>query len=574
MMISSSNAQFTAGQTLTAGQLNSQFALYLPTSGGTLTGPLVVPALSSANATISGGTIAGLSAPIPFASGGTNASTATGATSALQYVQGAAGSVSRSLTSKFQDGLNVKDFGAKCDGSTDDSAAFQAAVNATGSTGTVSADGACVVNTAPTLGTKNIFWNFGPDIAITGTQTTFPRMFSNQGVPAVGPWIQSRSAVVAPTGDAYSAFSVETLPPSTLAGGVISIYAGTNLTGNGTGSIATAQNLVATAQNGSSGNIWGQEIDVGMFAPTGTGTQFGLSLNGLGTGNPTFGVKLDRADTSKWQFGLDVRNAVVGLNIENTTGMNNAIVAGSIPTMYAGTTAMIGQMANSGSALILQRYTNTSPAGYLLSAINANNTAQLFSVDVSGNVNTSATYTSTSSANAFVAGTLSSVFSGNTLDVGQTANGGGVLLMQRYTNTSPTGYFISAINATNTGQLFSVDVSGNVNAAGSVSHSQQEIDKSYTYNTPATGTTITMTTGTETAVLNPAGTLAALTLTLPACTSAYDASIARYSSTQTITALTLSATSGSVSNAPTTLAAGAGHGMICRGANTTWYPLY
>jgi hypothetical protein len=36
---------------------------------------------------ITGGTITGLSAPIPFASGGTNASTATGATNQLQYWQ-------------------------------------------------------------------------------------------------------------------------------------------------------------------------------------------------------------------------------------------------------------------------------------------------------------------------------------------------------------------------------------------------------------------------------------------------------------------------------------------------------
>ncbi|MFM0152461.1 glycosyl hydrolase family 28-related protein [Paraburkholderia sediminicola] len=421
----------------------------------------------------------------------------------LKYVQGGVGSVVRSITSKFQDGLNVRDFGAQCDGSTDDSAAFQAAVNATGSTGMIAADGPCVVNTAPVLGKKNIYWNFGPNIAIKGRQTAFPRMFTNHGIPAVGPWIQSQSPVVSPAGDAYSAFSVETLPPTTLAGGVISIFAGTNLTGNGKDAIATAQNLVATAQNGSSGNIWGQEIDVGMFAPTGTGTQFGLSLNGLGTGNPTFGVKIDRSDKSKWQFGLDIRNAQVGVNIENTSGMNNALVAGTIPTIFAGTTAMIGQMANGGSALILQRYTNTAPGGYLIKAINANNTEQLFSVDIGG-------------------------------------------------------------------QTFAKSLA----ASGTVSHGAQEIDKSYSYNTPSSGQVVTMAADSETAIIDPASTLAALTVTLPACTPAHDGSIARYSSTRTISALTVNSASGTVSNMPTTLAAGAGHASLCRGANTTWYPLY
>lgn len=43
-------AQFVPGQVLTAQQLNTQFALYLPLTGGTLSGPLVVPSI-----TITGG---------------------------------------------------------------------------------------------------------------------------------------------------------------------------------------------------------------------------------------------------------------------------------------------------------------------------------------------------------------------------------------------------------------------------------------------------------------------------------------------------------------------------------------
>lgn len=54
-------AQFTAGTLLTAAQLNYQFSLYVPIAGGTLTGPLTVPTLSTANATVTGGAISGLS---------------------------------------------------------------------------------------------------------------------------------------------------------------------------------------------------------------------------------------------------------------------------------------------------------------------------------------------------------------------------------------------------------------------------------------------------------------------------------------------------------------------------------
>lgn len=119
-------AQFTPGQVLTAAQLNSQFALYVPIAGGTLTGPLTVPTLASSNATITGGTITGLSAGIGFA----NTSAATATTGNLQYLQGATGSVARSLTAKFQDYVVAQDFGVKCDNSTNNTTALSNALAA------------------------------------------------------------------------------------------------------------------------------------------------------------------------------------------------------------------------------------------------------------------------------------------------------------------------------------------------------------------------------------------------------------------------------------------------------------
>jgi hypothetical protein len=107
----------------------------------------------------------------------------------------------------------------------------------------------------------------------------------------------------------------------------------------------------------------------------------------------------------------------------------------------------------------------------------------------------------------------------------------------------------------------------------SLQHSLQETDKSYTYNTPTTGTTVTIATGTGRAIIAPAGTLAALTVTLPACTTGYDGSLVKFDLTTAITALTVNATSGTVSNAPTAGTAGQTNSYICRGANTTWYPL-
>ena len=80
------HAQFTPGQVLTAAQLNSQFSLYVPIAGGTLTGPLTVPSLSVTGS------------PIPLASGGTGAATASAALAALGGLPIGGGTLTGPLT--------------------------------------------------------------------------------------------------------------------------------------------------------------------------------------------------------------------------------------------------------------------------------------------------------------------------------------------------------------------------------------------------------------------------------------------------------------------------------------------
>ena len=73
---------FLPGQVLTAAELNAAFALQLPLTGGTLSGPLTVPTLTVTTAL-------NLSVPLPVGSGGTNSATASG--TALDNVAGFAG---------------------------------------------------------------------------------------------------------------------------------------------------------------------------------------------------------------------------------------------------------------------------------------------------------------------------------------------------------------------------------------------------------------------------------------------------------------------------------------------------
>ena len=94
--------------------------------------------------------------------------------------------------------------------------------------------------------------------------------------------------------------------------------------------------------------------------------------------------------------------------------------------------------------------------------------------------------------------------------------------------------------------------------------------QSYDYQAPTTGFSYTFAAGTQVLVINPAGTLATGTITMPA--SPADGMTIRFSSSQIITALTVSANTGqSIVSAVTTLAAGGGAAYIYRLADTTWY---
>lgn len=88
--------------------------------------------------------------------------------------------------------------------------------------------------------------------------------------------------------------------------------------------------------------------------------------------------------------------------------------------------------------------------------------------------------------------------------------------------------------------------------------------------TPTTAQSIVIGNSTNIYIVNPAGTLAALTITMPAAPS--DKQILKISTSQIITSLTLSANSGqTILNVPTTFILGGFAGFIYIAANTKWY---
>lgn len=99
-------------------------------------------------------------------------------------------------------------------------------------------------------------------------------------------------------------------------------------------------------------------------------------------------------------------------------------------------------------------------------------------------------------------------------------------------------------------------------------------DQSYSLQTPTTGSTITIAGGVKTLVINPASLLAALTIVMPA-SPINGQEIVVAAENFGVTSLTVSGNTGqTISNAPTTLAAGQGFKFQYNLANTNWMPIY
>ena len=94
--------------------------------------------------------------------------------------------------------------------------------------------------------------------------------------------------------------------------------------------------------------------------------------------------------------------------------------------------------------------------------------------------------------------------------------------------------------------------------------------QSYDYQVLTTGFTYTFAAGTQVLVINPAGTLATGTITMPA--SPADGMTITFSSSQQITALTMAGNGASLVGAATFLPAKTGVTYVYRATGTTWYP--
>lgn len=137
---------------------------------------------------------------------------------------------------------------------------------------------------------------------------------------------------------------------------------------------------------------------------------------------------------------------------------------------------------------------------------------------------------------------------------------------------------LAAFDAHAQTQSFGPGLAGSANSIvvgnGGISLPGLQYQTAVVVSSPTTGGTVTYAAAQQWAQLTPAGTLATLTITLPACAASNNGDVRGYSTTQIVTALTIGASAGSVAGAATTLAVGAGHAYRCNGGNTTWYQIF
>lgn len=378
-------AQFIPGQVLTAAQLNAQFALYMPIAGGTLTGPLTVPTLITANAQISGGSISGISPPIPIASGGTSANTALGVTAAIQYQGSGSGAATRSVASKLSDVVSVLDYqGVSCNGSNDDTTGIQNAITQnpgkfirfpyTGNT--------CIINSTLSQATPPVSFMVDSGVTFGGSVAALPAAYTNSQQVNVGSYFVQTPGYANTNG--ASPLQVESLPSSSFTGNAVALYAATRAPlGNPafTG-LLWAGNFLTTL-SASTGTYNGQVLELDLNNHYKNSAGYGILITGLGEFNSTAAINIDRSNnTSDWQTGVWIKHfGTYGIHIDGST---------STAPQYG---LSIGGM-DSGH-IRLTPLDSLNPTATMFAIQNSTGTTNMLTMAANGNINgAGATFTS------------------------------------------------------------------------------------------------------------------------------------------------------------------------------------
>lgn len=284
--------------------------------------------------------------------------------------------------------ISVFDFGAKGDGVTDDSPAFQEALNSLPANGgTIQVpDASYYLSTNVNYGNKSVYWMFGAAASFSGAgigEGKFPYMVTNPAQLAVGPYIRSYSSERSTNSNGgIAALNAEMIQPADYVGQSVAAYFGAVGSNPTAGANVWALNTLVRAEAGAKGTYQCIEIDVDNFSTD--ALVKGISISGAGTVGPRVAVEIVRANNTPWAYGIDALNCVTGMRIRASTQTKIGVLVGA-PATQLNAVLSAKMLANGDDGVLLERTTDTSPTGNYLRGVNAANSQNVFTLGITGN---------------------------------------------------------------------------------------------------------------------------------------------------------------------------------------------
>jgi hypothetical protein len=249
--------------------------------------------------------------------------------------------------------------------------------------------GAYTITTAPSLGTRSIFWNINPGATFSGAAiATWPRTQTNAGNVPVGPYTLCQSGYQSPVNGGLTCNTSEFIQPSGYADYSAAYYGGADSASTSSLAGIEGANFLVNVRSRYTGGANALELDVNHFGNN-PGTGIGLLLQGVGTFDPFAAIDVNRV-ANEWGIGLLLNHVVTGIDMDTPDDLKTGIQMGN-PTSGLTGDMVAKQLVNGGYGIFLQRKTDTAATGYFIYTGNAAASAGLFSVDVTGNIVTQST---------------------------------------------------------------------------------------------------------------------------------------------------------------------------------------
>lgn len=322
-----------------------------------------------------------------------------------------------------------------------------------------------------------------------------------------------------------------------------------SLSGSG-GSIWTAYGSGSAYLNNNPGSSDNNSLNIGNI-PVDTANTSCFVMGTAASSNASFPVR------SQYSFALINNVQFINFNLPFTGGIESSFIIGANHILNANNTSF--------SSVFLMGFNNTfnnpvSDAFICGDSNTINNAASpLFifgsanTINATGGIIFASNGTLNNAGSAVFADSRSSPAADSTTDQFNSTFGNGFNFYSR--DTGGTGSPTLALS---------------IDQVGNIKNSLGECDLSKTIATPASGGTVNLATTNRRTLINPAGTLATLTVNMPSTPA--NGQLQSFSFTHIITALTVSGNGNTILAAPTSAAVGNSFTFIFDLGTTTWYP--